>query len=68
MLRPPRRGHCLVVVIFVRGQDGAGSPGANSRELESGPRAEVMLVADSGRTLAVFPTFSLPLVPPTGRT
>ena len=56
------------MVIFVRGQDGAGSPGANSRELESGPRAEVMLVADSGRTLAVFPTFSLPLVPPTGRT
>ena len=53
--------------MFVRGQDGAGSPGANSRELESGPRAEVMLVADSGRTLAVFPTFSLPLVPPTGR-
>ena len=54
--------------MFVRGQDGAGSPGANSRELESGPRAEVMLVADSGRTLAVFPIFSLPLVPPTGRT
>ena len=48
--------------------DGAGSPGANSRELKSGPRAEVPLVAESGSTLAVFPTFSLPLVPPTGRT
>ena len=55
MLRPPRRGHCLVVVIFVRGQDGAGSPGANSREVESGPSAEVPLVAESGRSLAVFP-------------
>ena len=54
--------------MFVRGQDGAGSPGANSREVESGPSAEVPLVAESGRALAVFPTFSLPLVPPTGRT
>ena len=41
--------------MFVRGQDGAGSPGANSRELESGPSAEVPLVAESGRALAVFP-------------
>ena len=37
----------------MRGQDGAGSPGANSWELESGPSAEVMLVAESGSTLAV---------------
>ena len=51
----------------MRGQDGAGSPGANSWELESGPSAEVMLVAESGSTLAVS-TFSLALVPPTGRT
>ena len=50
----------------MRGQDGAGSPGANSRELESGPQDEVPLVAEAGSTLAVFPTFSLPLVPPTG--
>ena len=42
-----------MLVIFVRGQDGAGSPGANSWELESGPSAEVMLVAESGSTLAV---------------
>ena len=55
MLSPPRRGHCPVAVIFVMGQDGAGSPGANSRELESGPSAEVPLVAESGRSLAVFP-------------
>ena len=41
--------------MFVRGQDGAGSPGANSREVESGPSAEVPLVAESGRSLAVFP-------------
>ena len=57
-----------LLVTFVREQDGAGSPGANSWELESGPSAEVMLVAESGSTLAVFPTFSLPLVPPTGET
>ena len=57
-----------MLVTFVRGQDGAGSPGANSRELESGPRAEVPLVAESGSILAVFPTFSLPLVPTSGRT
>ena len=37
----------------MRGQDGAGSPGANSWELESGPSAEVMLVAESGSALAV---------------
>ena len=52
----------------MREQDGVGSPGANSWELESDPSAEVMLVAESGSILAVFPTFSLPLVPPTGRT
>ena len=56
-----------LLVIFVRGQDGAGSPGANRWELESGPSAEGMLVAESGSTLDVS-TFSLPLVPPTCRT
>ena len=37
----------------MREQDGAGSPGANSWELESGPSAEVTLIAESGSTLAV---------------
>ena len=42
-----------LLVIFVRGQDGAHSPCANSWELESGPSTEVMLVAESGSALAV---------------
>ena len=45
-----------MLVIFVREQNEAGSPGANSQELDSGPSAEVPLVAESGGTLAVFPT------------
>ena len=51
----------------MREQDGVGSPSANSWELESGPSAEVMLVAESGSTLAVA-SFSLLLGPPTCRT
>ena len=60
-----------VLVVFVREQDGAGSPCANrSWELESHLTAEVMLHEEQkpDRPLALTPTFSVPRVPGTGRT
>lgn len=53
MFRTPKeRVTARLLVIFVREQDGAVSP-VLIAGLESGLRAEVTLVADSGRTLAV---------------
>ena len=60
-----------VLVIFVREQDGAGSPfGISSWELSSHLSAEAMLQEEQkpGRPLALTPTFSVPQVPATGRT